>query len=64
MRTNIVIDDALMADALKASGVRTKREVVELGLRTLIRIRRQEGIRRLRGKLNWDGDLDAMRADA
>jgi Arc/MetJ family transcription regulator len=64
MRTNIVIDDALMADALKASGVRTKREAVELGLRTLIRIRRQEGIRRLRGKLNWDGDLDAMRADA
>jgi Arc/MetJ family transcription regulator len=64
MRTNIVIDDTLMADALKASGVRTKREAVELGLRTLVRIRRQEGIRRLRGKLNWEGDLDEMRADA
>jgi Arc/MetJ family transcription regulator len=64
MRTNIVIDDALMADALKASGVRTKREAVELGLRTLIRLRQQQGLRRLRGKLNWEGDLDAMRADA
>jgi Arc/MetJ family transcription regulator len=63
MRTNIVIDDALMADALKASGVRTKREAVELGLRTLIRLSRQEGLRRLRGKLSWEGDLDAMRAD-
>ena len=64
MRTNIVIDDALMAEALKTAGVRTKREVVELGLKTLIRLRRQEGLRRLRGKLDWDGDLDAMRADA
>jgi Arc/MetJ family transcription regulator len=64
MRTNIVIDDALMADALKASGVRTKREAVELGLRTLIRLRQQQGLRRLRGKLNWEGDLDAMRTDA
>jgi Arc/MetJ family transcription regulator len=64
MRTNIVIDDTLMADALKASGASTKREAVELGLRALIRIRRQEGIRRLRGKLAWEGDLDAMRTDA
>ena len=64
MRTNIVIDDVLMADALKAAGVRTKREAVELGLRTLIRLQRQADIRRLRGKLAWDGDLDALRADA
>jgi Arc/MetJ family transcription regulator len=64
MRTNIVIDDRLMADALKASGVRTKREAVELGLQTLIRIRRQEGLRSLRGKLHWEGDLNAMRTDA
>ncbi len=63
MRTNIVIDDALMADALKVTGARTKREAVELGLRTLIRIGRQEGLRRLRGKLPWEGDLDAMRTD-
>ena len=64
MRTNIVIDDALMVDALKASGAKTKREAVELGLRTLVRIIRQEDIRRHRGKLAWEGDLDAMRRDA
>ena len=64
MRTNIVIDDTLMKDALKASGARTKREAVELGLRALIRIRRQEDIRQYRGKLAWEGDLDAMRTDA
>ena len=63
MRTNIVIDDKLMQDTLKATGLRTKREVVELGLRTLLRLGRQSEIRRLRGKLAWDGDLDAMRKD-
>ena len=64
MRTNIVIDDALMADALQASGARTKRQAVELGLQTLVRLRRQADIRRLRGKLRWEGDLDALRAEA
>jgi len=63
MRTNIVIDDALMADALKATGLKTKREAVELGLRTLLRLRRQGEIRRFRGKLAWEGDLEAMRSD-
>lgn len=63
MRTNIVIDDKLMKDALRAAGVKTKREAVELGLRTLIRLRRQEEIRRFRGRLKWIGDLDAMRSD-
>jgi len=63
MRTNIVIDDKLMADTLRATGLTTKREVVELGLRTLLRLRQQEGLRRLRGKLNWQGDLEAMRTD-
>lgn len=63
MRTNIVIDDKLMRETLKATGARTKREVVELGLRTLLRLRQQEEIRRYRGKLDWRGDLDAMRAD-
>jgi Arc/MetJ family transcription regulator len=63
MRTNIIIDDALMADTLRATGLRSKREAVELGLRTLLRRRRQEDIRSLRGRLTWDGDLDAMRAD-
>lgn len=61
MRTNIVIDDKLMRDTLKATGARTKREVVELGLRTLLRLRQQEEIRRHRGTLDWQGNLDAMR---
>lgn len=63
MRTNIVIDDALMAEALKATGLKTKREAVELGLRTLVQLRRQAEIRDFRGKLAWRGDLEAMRAD-
>jgi Arc/MetJ family transcription regulator len=63
MRTNIVIDDALMASALKATGLKTKREAVELGLRTLLQLRRQNEIRRFRGKLAWEGDLEAMRSD-
>jgi Arc/MetJ family transcription regulator len=63
MRTNIVIDDKLMRDALRATGLKTKREAVELGLRTLLRLRKQSEIRRLRGKLEWQGDLDAMRAE-
>lgn len=64
MRTNIVIDDQLIAEAMKASGSRTKREAVELGLRTLLRLSRQGAIRPLRGKLDWQGDLDAMRRDS
>ncbi|MEN8180059.1 MAG: type II toxin-antitoxin system VapB family antitoxin [Pseudomonadota bacterium] len=63
MRTNIVIDDDLMANALKITGVRTKREAVELGLKTLIRLKKQEQIRQFRGKLFWQGDLDEMRTD-
>jgi Arc/MetJ family transcription regulator len=63
MRTNIVIDDKLMRDALRATGLKTKREAVEEGLRTLLRLRRQAGLRRLRGKLDWQGDLNAMRSD-
>jgi len=61
MRTNIVIDDKLMADTLRATGLRTKREVVELGLKTLLQLRGQAEIRKLRGKVTWEGDLDAMR---
>jgi Arc/MetJ family transcription regulator len=63
MRTNIVIDDKLMQDALRATGLKTKREVVELGLRTLLRLNRQADLRRYRGKLAWQGDLTAMRQD-
>jgi Arc/MetJ family transcription regulator len=63
MRTNIVIDDKLMRDTLRATGLKTKREAVELGLRTLLTLRKQGAIRKLRGKLDWQGDLNAMRAD-
>ena len=61
MRTNIVIDDKLMDDALKATGLNTKKEAVELGLRTIIRLKKQEKIRRFKGKLSWDGDLSEAR---
>jgi Arc/MetJ family transcription regulator len=63
MRTNIDIDDQLMADALRLTGISTKREVVELALRTLLRMHRQQEIRALRGKLHWQGELDDMRQD-
>ena len=62
MRTNIVIDDRLMREALKASGLDTKRAVVEAGLRLLIQVKAQTGIRRLRGRAVWEGSLAAMRA--
>lgn len=61
MRTNIVIDDRLMKCAMRASGATTKREAVEKGLRLLAQMKKQEKIRTLRGKLRWEGDLDAMR---
>ncbi|MDJ0447778.1 MULTISPECIES: type II toxin-antitoxin system VapB family antitoxin [Methylocystis] len=63
MRTNIVIDDALMKETLEATGLKTKREAVDLALRTLLRLERQKEIKRFRGKLDWRGDLDAMRTD-
>ena len=63
MRTNIVIDDELMDEALKASGLSTKKEAVEAGLKALIKIKSQERIRAFRGKLKWEGDLDDMRTD-
>jgi Arc/MetJ family transcription regulator len=63
MRTNIVIDDKLMRDTLRTTGLKTKREAVELGLRTILRLGKQAEIRRLRGKLDWRGDLNAMRTD-
>jgi Arc/MetJ family transcription regulator len=61
MRTNIDIDDRLMRQAMRSSGARTKRAAVEQGLRLLIQTKRQAGIRRLRGKVAWQGDLDASR---
>ncbi|WP_257281418.1 MULTISPECIES: type II toxin-antitoxin system VapB family antitoxin [unclassified Endozoicomonas] len=61
MRTNIVIDDDLMAQALKATGLDTKKEVVEQGLKLLVKRSEQQSIRSLRGKITWEGDLDEMR---
>jgi Arc/MetJ family transcription regulator len=63
MRTNIVIDEKLMVATLKATGIKTKREAVEQGLRTLLRLKQQTNLRKLRGKYEWVGDLDAMRRD-
>ena len=61
MRTNIVIDDQLMSEALKLTGIRTKREVVEAALQLMVDLERQRRIRRYRGKLLWEGDLDQLR---
>jgi Arc/MetJ family transcription regulator len=62
MRTNIVIDDRLMADAMAASGLKSKRDVVEEALRRMVQIKRQSEILKLRG-IGWEGDLEAMRLD-
>ena len=63
MRTNIVIDDSLMQEALKLTGLKTKKDAVELGLKTIIRLKKQEKLKRYRGKLKWEGNLDDMRTD-
>ena len=63
MRTNIVIDDTLMKQAMEASGAQTKKEAVEQGLMMLVQQGKQSEIRELRGKYQWDGDLDALRSD-
>lgn len=64
MRTNIEIDDQLMSDVLKATGLKTKKDAVELGLKTLITLNKQANIKKLRGKLKWSGDLDEMRTNS
>jgi len=63
MRTNIVIDDELMNDAIRLTGAKSKRETVELALKLLIRLKKQENIKNFRGKLNWEGDLEDMRTE-
>ncbi len=64
MRTNIVIQEELMHKAMLLSGAKTKRAAVELALRLLVRLKQQEKIKKFRGKLRWEGDLDAMRSDS
>ncbi|CAB3693478.1 hypothetical protein LMG24238_03238 [Paraburkholderia sediminicola] len=63
MRTTINIDNHLMSDALAATGLKTKREVVEYALQKIIQLKRQENIRNLRGKIKWQGNLDETRTD-
>jgi Arc/MetJ family transcription regulator len=63
MRTNVVIDDELMESALRVSGLKTKKDAIEEGLKLLVRLKSQESILRFRGKLKWSGSLDEMRLD-
>lgn len=63
MRTNVVIDDDLMESALKASGLKTKKDAIEEGLKLLVQVKSQKEIRHFRGKLKWSGNLDEMRSD-
>jgi Arc/MetJ family transcription regulator len=63
MRTNIVIDDRLIAEAMRLSGARSKRQAVEDSLRLMVKLKRQEQVRQAHGKLKWTGDLEAMRSD-
>jgi Arc/MetJ family transcription regulator len=61
MRTNIIIDDELMTDVLKLTGIKSKREAVEQGLRILLALKQQEKIKQFKGALKWEGDLEQMR---
>lgn len=63
MRTNVVIDDDLMKSAIKLSGLKTKKDTIEEGLKLLVQFRRQSKIREFRGKLKWHGSLNRMRTD-
>jgi len=63
MRTNIVIDDTLMDLALKTTGLKTKKEVVEEALKLLLKVKKQSQLKSLRGKLTWESDIDTMRTD-
>lgn len=62
MRTNIVIDDKLIEQAMRVTGLPTKKAVVEAGLQLLIQVKAQAGVRRLRGKVKWQGNLDDWRS--
>jgi len=63
VRTNVVIDDRLMARALRSCGYGTKRAAIEAGLRLLVQFHSQKKLRGLKGKISWEGDLDEMRRD-
>jgi len=61
MRTNIVLDDQLVAEAMRLTGIRTKREIIDEALRLLVRLERQKDVFKLQGTVSWEGNLDAMR---
>ncbi|PKN98074.1 MAG: DUF2191 domain-containing protein [Chloroflexi bacterium HGW-Chloroflexi-5] len=61
MRTNIELDDLLIAKAQKLTGIKTKREVIDTALHTLVRLKEQSALKALRGKLQWEGNLDESR---
>ncbi len=61
MRINVDVADELMAEAKKITGLRTEQSVIEAGLQTLVQLKRQEAVKSLRGKLQWDDDLDDSR---
>ncbi len=63
IRTNVVLDQDLVQEALELTGLKTKRAVIEEALRVLTSLKRQERIRELRGQLHWEGDLDTLRTD-
>ncbi|SDF47968.1 MULTISPECIES: type II toxin-antitoxin system VapB family antitoxin [unclassified Duganella] len=63
MQTTIFIDEKLMQETLLLTGLTSESAAVELGLRTVVRLKQQEKIREIRGKLPWEGNLDAMRSD-
>ncbi len=63
MRTNVVVDDELMESALRVSGLKTKKDAIEEGLKLLVLVKKQKEIKRFRGKLKWSGNLDEMRLD-
>jgi Arc/MetJ family transcription regulator len=61
MRTNIEIDDELIEEAQRLSGLKTKRAVIDAALRMFVRVQHQKDVLQLAGKVKWEGDLDAMR---
>jgi Arc/MetJ family transcription regulator len=63
MRTNVVIDDKLMERAVKSGQYPTKKAAIEQGLKLLVQINSQKQLRELKGKILWEGDLEAMRQD-
>jgi len=63
MRTNIVLDDSIMKTALEIGGFKTKKATIENALRLFIQVKGQQKIKKLKGKIHWEGNLEEMRKD-